>query len=63
MVLWDEKALGITDREVSSRLMDGDPRIAVGRTQPQGIELTVFMNEPGDEKIAVRRLKQIFAGS
>ena len=40
--------------------MDGEPRIAVGGTQPQGIELTVFMNEPGDEKIAVQRLKQIF---
>jgi L-seryl-tRNA(Ser) seleniumtransferase len=63
MVQWDEKALGITDNEVNRRLMEGDPRIAVGGTQPQGIELTVFMNEPGDEKIAVRRLKQIFAGS
>ena len=28
----------------------------------QGIELTVFMNDPGDEKIAVRRLKEVFAG-
>jgi L-seryl-tRNA(Ser) seleniumtransferase len=60
MVRWDEAAMGITAAEVSRRLMDGEPRIAVGGTQPQGIELTVFMNEPGDEKIAVRRLKQIF---
>lgn len=60
MVQWDEAALGITADEVNSQLMDGDPRIAVGSAQPQGIELTVFMNEPGDEKMAVRRLKQIF---
>jgi L-seryl-tRNA(Ser) seleniumtransferase len=60
MVQWDEAALGISAAEVDRRLMDGEPRIAVGRAQPQGIELTVFMNEPRDEKIAVRRLKQIF---
>jgi L-seryl-tRNA(Ser) seleniumtransferase len=60
MVQWDEAALGITGDEVHRRLMDGEPRIAVGSAQLQGIELTVFMNEPGDEKIAVRRLKQIF---
>jgi hypothetical protein len=60
MVQWDEAALGITAAEVSRRLMDGEPRIAVGGTQAQGIELTVFMNEPGEEKIAVQRLKQIF---
>ena len=60
MVQWDEEALGITSAEVNRRLMDGEPRIAVGGTQPQGIELTVFMNEPGDEKIAVQRLKRIF---
>ena len=60
MVQWDEEALGITDAEVSRQLMDGEPRIAVGGAEPQGIELTVFMNEPGDEKIAVQRLKQIF---
>jgi hypothetical protein len=40
--------------------MEGEPRIAIGRTQPQGIELTVFMNEAGDEKVAVKRLREIF---
>jgi hypothetical protein len=59
MVQWDEAALGITGADVSRRLMDSEPRIAVGGTE-QGIELTVFMNEPGEEKIAVQRLKQIF---
>ena len=39
--------------------MEGEPRIAVGRS-PQGIELTVFMNEAGDEKVAVKRLREIF---
>jgi hypothetical protein len=40
-------------------LRDGEPRIVVLRGNP-GIEFTVFMNEPGDEKIAVRRMREIF---
>lgn len=56
----DEQALGITSRDVERLLMEGEPRIAVGRAQPQGIELTVFMNEAGDEKTAVKRLRGIF---
>jgi uncharacterized pyridoxal phosphate-dependent enzyme len=61
MVQWDEEALGITARDVEQLLMDGEPRIAVGRA-PQGIELTVFMNDAGDETLAVKRLKEIFRG-
>jgi L-seryl-tRNA(Ser) seleniumtransferase len=59
-VHWDEQALGITAGDVERLLMEGEPRIAVGRAQPQGIELTVFMNEAGDEKTAAKRLKEIF---
>jgi L-seryl-tRNA(Ser) seleniumtransferase len=60
MVQWDEQALKITGRDVERLLMEGEPRIAVGRAQPQGIELTVFMNDAGDEKLAVKRLREIF---
>jgi hypothetical protein len=59
MVQWDEEALKITGREVERLLMEGEPRIAVGRSR-QGIELTVFMNDAGDEKLAVKRLREIF---
>jgi D-glucosaminate-6-phosphate ammonia-lyase len=60
VIRWDEQAVGKTTADVTTLLMDGTPRIAVGRAPDQGIELTVFMNEPGDEKLAVRRLKEIF---
>ena len=59
MVQWDEQALKITGRDVERLLMEGEPRIAAGRA-PQGIELTVFMNDAGDEKLAVKRLREIF---
>jgi len=61
MVRWDEQAAGLTTREVTQLLMDGTPRIVVGRAPDQGIELTVFMNDAGDEKLVVKRLKEIFS--
>jgi uncharacterized pyridoxal phosphate-dependent enzyme len=59
-VSWDESKLGITSRQLMEQLREGDPRIVVLRANPQGIEFTVFMNEPGDEKVAARRMKEIF---
>ncbi|MGH9720785.1 MAG: aminotransferase class V-fold PLP-dependent enzyme [Bryobacteraceae bacterium] len=59
-VEWDETALGRTARDIERELRDGNPRIFVLRGSPSGIEFTVFMNEPGDEKLAVRRLREVF---
>jgi uncharacterized pyridoxal phosphate-dependent enzyme len=59
-VRWDEKELGITTAECERRLLAGDPRIAVLKDQEQGIFLTMFMADPGDEKIVARRLREIF---
>jgi len=61
LVRWDEQKLGLTAAEVEKQLRDGDPRIVVLRAQGQGIEFTVFMNDPGDEKFAARRMKEIFS--
>jgi L-seryl-tRNA(Ser) seleniumtransferase len=58
-VEWDEEALKLTAREVTQELRDGEPRIVVGRAR-RGVEFTVFMNEPGEEKVAVRRMREIF---
>jgi uncharacterized pyridoxal phosphate-dependent enzyme len=58
-VTWDEAKLGMNAGQVMKELRDGDPRIVVLRASP-GIEFTVFMNEPGDEKIAARRMREIF---
>jgi L-seryl-tRNA(Ser) seleniumtransferase len=58
-VRWDEARLGITAEHAQKLLREGEPRIAIGRAQPQGLELTVFMNDAGDEKVAARRLKEV----
>ncbi len=59
-VQWDEKATGITADECERQLLQGEPRIAILRNETQGILFTVFMNDPGDEKMAARRVKEIF---
>jgi hypothetical protein len=42
-------------------LWEGSPRIAVLRHQPQGLMFTCFMNDAGDEKLAARRMDEIFS--
>jgi L-seryl-tRNA(Ser) seleniumtransferase len=61
-VRWDEAALGLTTRECERQLLEGEPRIAVLRDGAQGFLFTVFMNDPGDERAAARRMKEIFTG-
>ena len=65
IVEWDERELGITAREVTEQLMEGEPRIAVARNygKDQGFQFCVFMNGAGEEKIAARRTKEIFAAA
>ncbi|HEY3127818.1 MAG TPA: aminotransferase class V-fold PLP-dependent enzyme [Acidobacteriota bacterium] len=59
-VQWDEKTAGITADQCERQLLEGEPRIAILRNESQGILFTVFMNDPGDEKLAARRMKEIF---
>ncbi len=62
-VQWDETAVGMTTTECVRRLLDGDPRIAVLQHERQGFYLTMFMAEPGDEKVVARRIKDLFQGA
>jgi len=63
-VTWDETRIKLTVRQVEQQLRDGDPRIVVLRAAGgKGLEFTVFMNDPGDEKFAARRMKEIFGAA
>lgn len=59
IVEWDEQERGITAPECEKQLIEGEPRIAVLR-EGKGVMFTVFMNEPGDEKLVPGRLREIF---
>ncbi len=59
---WDEAKRGLTTAAVTEKLREGEPRIAVlNNPGGQGLELTFMMNDAGEEKILVRRLREIFA--
>ena len=57
---WNEEALRLTSKECETLLIEGEPRIAVLTHKSGGLLFTVFMNDPGDEKQAARRMKEIF---
>lgn len=62
-VQWEEKPQRLTTDQCVQQLLDGDPRIAVLKHEEQGIFLTMFMADAGDEKLVARRLKEIFEGA
>jgi len=49
LVQWDEQKIGLTTGELERQLLDGEPRIAALRHQPQGMSFVFFLGEPGDE--------------
>jgi hypothetical protein len=57
---WDEAKQKLTVKECEQQLMEGQPRIATLTHNSGGLLFTVFMNDPGDEKQAARRMKEIF---
>lgn len=57
---WDESKFGLTLADVEKQLLDGEPRIATLR-DGGGLMFVVFMNDAGDEKIAARRMREIFS--
>jgi L-seryl-tRNA(Ser) seleniumtransferase len=50
---------GIPPAEAVKRLRDGEPRIEIRATIPDGIEVGVFMMEPGEDEIVGRRLREV----
>ena len=59
---WEEKALGISRDECEKQLLEGEPRIAVLRHHG-AIMFTLFMHDPGDEKLVARRMREIFGSA
>jgi L-seryl-tRNA(Ser) seleniumtransferase len=58
-VTWEAKELGVTPAEAVKRLRDGDPRIEVRAVLADGLEVGVWMLEPGEEEVVGRRLGEV----
>jgi L-seryl-tRNA(Ser) seleniumtransferase len=60
IVSWDEPRLGLTRAQLTQRLAAGDPPIALGRvsgTGDEGVLISVFMLQPGEERLVAKRLR------
>lgn len=57
---WDAEKTGLTRQDVEAQLLEGEPRIAIAGAPDGGVAFCVFMNEPGEEEIAARRMREVF---
>jgi L-seryl-tRNA(Ser) seleniumtransferase len=58
-VTWNGASLGITPDDAVRRLREGEPRIEVRGTLADGLEIGVWMLEPGEDEIVGRRLREV----
>jgi len=61
---WDEERLRITRARLTQALMDGEPPIQIGRvsgTGDQGVLISVWCLQAGEERIVADRLRAILA--
>ena len=60
LVRWTEDACPLKTEEVTRRLMQGDPPIAVSGFGERQLRISVWMMQPGEHKVVLARLREIF---
>jgi L-seryl-tRNA(Ser) seleniumtransferase len=61
---WDETAFGLTQAGCARQLEEGEPSIiCLAEEHSQGLSVTPFMLQPGEERIVARRLKEILSAA
>jgi L-seryl-tRNA(Ser) seleniumtransferase len=62
LIVWDEQRLKVTRQQMKQQLAGGDPAIATARvhgTGSEGFLISVFLLQPGEDKIVAARLRRI----
>ena len=62
-ITWDESAVKLTAKEVTRKLLEGDPSIELRPGARQGIEIAVWMLQPGEAQIVARRIREVLKGA
>ena len=57
-ISWDVTKIKLTGKELQEKLRNGNPSIEIGGTHDNGINSTVWMLKPGQEKIVAARIKE-----
>ena len=58
-VRWDGRSTRLTVRDAIKLLREGDPSIEVRPNTNDGLEMGVWLLDPGDTEIVARRLHQV----
>lgn len=58
LVTWSEAACPLRTEEVTRKLMQGDPAIAVSGFGERRLKISVWMMQPGEHKIVLQRLRE-----
>lgn len=58
LVKWSEAACPLRTEEVTRKLMQGDPAIAVSGFGERRLKISVWMMQPGEHKIVLQRLRE-----
>ena len=57
-ITWDASRVRVTDKALREAMRAGDPSIEMGGGTANSVNVTVFMLQPGQEKIVASRLKE-----
>ncbi len=61
-ITWDEAALNVTALEAVRKLREGDPSIELRPGAATGVEVAVWMLEPGEERTVAKRIREVLKG-
>jgi L-seryl-tRNA(Ser) seleniumtransferase len=61
-ISWDTAKVRLTPADVVKRLREGEPRIEVRPIVGEALEVSVWMLEPGEERIVGQRLRDVLKG-
>jgi hypothetical protein len=61
LVQWTEGAFPMATGEVTRKLLQGEPSIAVSGFGERKLKISVWMMQPGEHKTVLRRLREVFA--
>ena len=62
-ITWDESQLKITAAEATKKLLEGNPSIELRPGAVHGIEVAVWMMQPGEAQIVARRIREVLKGA
>ena len=61
-ITWDPGTVKITPREAVKRLRDGEPSIELRPGAKEGLEVAVWMLQPGEAQIVAKRIREVLKG-